>query len=90
MTKPSVDQKAVLREQLNKMVPEQWLAFVRWIAFKLVEDPELTVQVICDEVDRRRIRHEEDNPNSNSRLSTPAALTSVMKDLNLYIGQIRQ
>jgi hypothetical protein len=88
MTKPSVDQKAVLREQLRKMDPEQWLAMVRWFAFKLVEDPELTVMVITDEAERRRQRYADNHV--GSELLMHSALMSVLKDLSLYIGQQRQ
>lgn len=86
MTKPSVDQKAVLREQLRKMDPEQWLAMVRWFAFKLVEDQELTIQVIMDEVERRHQRHASDG----LELLMHAALMSVLKDLGFYIAEARR
>lgn len=88
MTKPSVDQKAVLREQLRAMEPEQWLAMVRWFSFKLVEDPELTIQVITDEAERRRERHAAIHV--GSELLMHAALMSVLKDLGLFIGIQRQ
>lgn len=88
MTRPSVDQKEVLREQLRMMAPDQWLAMVRWFSFKLVEDQELTIQVITDEVERRRIRHTADHSGSEMPLS--AAVSSVLKDLGLFIGEQRR
>lgn len=88
MTRPSVDQKEVLREQLRKMSPDQWLAMVRWFSFKLVEDQELTIQVITDEVERRRIRHTADH--SGSELLLSAAVSSVLKDLGFFIGEQRR
>lgn len=88
MTKPSVDQKAVLREQLRKMDQDQWLAMVRWFSFRLVEDPELTIQVITDEAERRRVRYTADHIGAELLMSV--ALMSVLKDLGLYIGMQRQ
>ena len=84
MTKPSVDQKTVLRQQLYQMEPEQWLAMVRWFSFKLVEDPELTILVITDEAERRQKRHAANHV--GSELLMHAALMSVLKDLGLFIG----
>lgn len=88
MTKPSVDQKTVLREQLRMMDAEQWLAMVRWFSFKLVEDPELTIQVITDEAERRQKRYAANHV--GSELLMHAALMSVLKDLGLFIGMQRQ
>lgn len=88
MTRPSVDQKEVLREQLRKMESEQWLAMVRWFSFKLIEDQELTIQVITDEVERRRLRHTADH--SGSELLLSAAVASVLKDLGFFIGEQRK
>lgn len=88
MIKPSDEQRIALRVQLSAMKPEQWLAMVRWCAFKLVEDQELLVMVITDEVDRRRKLHEERN--LGSELMTHAATLSVLNDLNLNIGERRQ
>jgi hypothetical protein len=87
MTKPSDEQRIALRVQLSNMQRDQWLAMVRWCAFKLVEDQELLVMVITDEVDRRRRLHEEMNP--GSELMLHAATLSVLNDLNLCIGEKR-
>lgn len=88
MTRPSVDQKEVLREQLRKMSADQWLAMVRWFSFKLVEDQELTIEVITDEVERRRLRHTADH--SGSELLLSVAVSSVLKDLGFFIGEQRR
>jgi len=88
MTKPSVDQKAVLREQLRMMDSEQWLALVRWFTFKLVEEPELTIQVITDEAERRQKRYAANHV--GSELLMHAALMSVLKDLGLSIGMQKE
>lgn len=88
MTKPTVDQKEVLREQLRQMEPDQWLAMVRWFSFKLVEDQELTIQVISDETERRRRRHAENHVGSELKLS--AAVSSVLTDLGFSIGEHRK
>lgn len=85
MTKPSDEQRIALRVQLSEMKPDQWLAMVRWCAFKLVEDQELLVMVITDEVDCRQRLHAERRP--GSELMTHAALLSVLNDLDLHIGQ---
>lgn len=88
MSKPSVDQKAVLREQLRLMDSEQWLAMVRWFSFKLVEEPELTIQVITDEAERRQKRYA--SSHVGCELLMHAALMSVLKDLGLSIGMQRE
>ena len=88
MTKPSVEQKDVLCEQLRQMEPDQWLAMVRWFSFKLVEDQELTIQVIMDETERRRRRHAENHV--GSELKWNAAVSSVLKDLGFFIGEYRK
>ena len=88
MTRPSKDQKEILREQLRQMEPVEWLAIVRWISFKVVEDQELTIQLIMDEVERRRKRYAENHVGSELLLS--AAVSSVFTDLGFCIRQQQQ
>lgn len=88
MTKPSDDQKGVLREQLDRMNPNQWLAMVRWIVDKLVEDQEFIMELITDEAERRQKRHAANHV--GSELMLHAALKSVLKDLGLFIGMQKE
>lgn len=78
---PSNEQKGLLRQQLDKMSADQWLAMVRWTLPQLIEDQEFTVELICDECQRRMQRFAEHHP--SGELLLPAALISVLKDLRL-------
>lgn len=82
MSKPSIEQKAVLREQLAKMDGGQWLAMMHWFILQVAVDQEYFTTLIFDELERRKKRERENTAHNSSDAEH---FLSIMKDLRTRI-----